>query len=219
MGSVGAAPRDVDGARGIMTGVPIRDALFWSAFGAILLSSAAVARRPAVFARWALLPVGRRVTLPLPSAVAAVVLRPDEGQGTYRELPPRSVDLAAFPGDRTVTLDAEILEFVPDRNWILARARAWLRSMSETLVRVEVSAADGALVLRARRLPTDLGLLLLAAAYIASLHRPLQQPLTLWLLAVAIIVGSVFGEQRRASRYFDAVVEEMKKRIAAVDPS
>jgi hypothetical protein len=192
----------------------IESVVFWAIVGGTFLLSAAVAHMPLVFARWALVPVGDARMLPLPTAAAAVVLHPTDGKASYRDSPPRAVALASLPGEEEVTRDDDVLRFVPDRNWVLARPRR-----SAMLVRVEISATDQGLVLRARRLPADLYMLPLGAVYLAGLHGPLlSHPFSLCLIvgAFAIHVGA---SQRRARRSIEAVVEEMHRRVAAADPS
>jgi hypothetical protein len=195
----------------MITNVP-----FWVAFAVLVAYPAALARWPIPFARGALVRVAKGVTLSLPAAVAALIVRPQGGAANYRSAPPRILALASLPGPEQVTLEDDVLRFIPDRNWILARPR---KPLATTFLRVEVSWTEGGLVMQARRLPGEAMLLLLATVYCASLHGPLlHHPLSLSLVVAAIVGGSI-GEHNRARRCFDAAVGEANRRIAAVDPS
>jgi hypothetical protein len=152
--------------------------------------------------------------LPLPTATAAIVLHPADGRASYRDPLPRVISLASLPGGEEVTRDEDVLRFVPDRNWVLVH-----RHRSGRLVRVEVSATDHGLVFRARRLPTEILMLLLAAAYLANLHGSLaRHPLSLCLI-LGIVAGSLWWERTLVRRSVDVVIAEMQRRITAVDPS
>jgi hypothetical protein len=158
--------------------------------------------------------VGKKRTLPLPAATAAIVLHPVDGSASYRDPPPRAISLATLPGEEEVTRDEDVLRFAADRNWVVVRRRR-----SARLLRVEVSAAHEGLVLRARRLPNEIVLLLIAAAYLGQLHGPLPlHPLTVCLV-LGVIVGSLWWERILVRRSIDGVIAELQRRITAVDPS
>jgi len=134
---------------------------------------------PFTFARLAVLPLGDPVTLPLPDVVAARVLRFDEGNETYRDLPPRSLVLSSLVAEDRVERKEEVLRFAPERNWIVARRRAG-RQISLALVRVQVSGAPGGLVLRARYFPGDAAMMFLMVAGSAVLSLVLSFGLSDW---------------------------------------
>jgi hypothetical protein len=188
---------------------------FLATVGILVLFSVALSRMPLALARCAVFPVGKRVALPLPATVAALVLRPQEGAMTYRQPPDRKLVLAALPGDAHILREDELLRFVHDRNWVLARPRARLGSM--TLVRVEVAAAEGGLVLWARHLPADVFLPVLVAVWFASLSGSLLvHPLSLALGCLTVVIG-LAQHQKRARACFRAVIEEMTRRITALE--
>jgi hypothetical protein len=194
----------------------MHNAVFWGAVAAWVLFSVGLGRMPLFFARWALLPLAKGRAVPLPPSAAAVVLHPTEGKASYRDAPQRALALASLPGEQVVSRDGDILHFVSDRNWILARRR---KPLSTTLVRVEVSANQGGLVLRARRFPGEIALLVLAGVYLANVDGPLMHhPLSLMIVAAAV-AGGFLEDQGHAHRALDAVVDEVHKRIATLDPS
>lgn len=196
--------------------MPLPTLVFWSVVAVWVAQSLAMARMPIHFARWALVPGPKAGPVPLPPAAAARLLHPTEGKASYRDAPPRALALASLPGEERVARSEEDLHFVADRNWVVVRHR---KLLSTSLVRVEVSATEGGLVLHARRFPDEATLLLLATAYMASLRGPLlHHPFSLLLLA-AFIAGGLIGGQNRARRALDAVVDEMNKRLATLDPS
>ncbi len=194
------------------------DLVFGGAVALAVLWGVVVARLPVALARWALLPGSKRITLPLTPTAAALVLRPAEGMATYRDRGPLSFSIAALPGPERVELPHETLRFVPERNCVLAaRAQSFARWISPTLVRIDIAPAEGALVLRCRQLP-ELALPVLGLAWlVVQRGGVLRHPGSLLVLAVAVVWG-LADERRRAGLCLDAVADEMKRRLAALEP-
>jgi hypothetical protein len=85
------------------------------------------------------------------------------------------------------------------------------------VVRIDVSSAEGGLVLRARYLPTDVITPLFLLWWMSSLKNfPLTAPLALVVIA-GLVLATLFAQRSSARSCFEAAVDEMKRRIAAAD--
>ncbi len=175
--------------------------------GVVLLISAAQSRAPRTFARFAVLPVGKRLTLPLPPAVAARVLRPRGGTGTYRTMPDRDFTLAELPGENQVEGAGRTLTFVAEANRVLATG-VGLRG---GLVRVDLSGTVDGLSLAGHRIPEEGFWLALLFVLLPS-----AQASTI-LFRLAFIAGMFAWDQRKARVEVRAVAEELRKRIAVAN--
>jgi hypothetical protein len=183
--------------------------LFLAFFLGDLLLSGSVSRTPLAFARLVLIPVGKQLTLPVPPRVAALVFQLREATATYRKAPETEFVLAALPGEARAVRDDQDLRFVPSVNWVLAQPRGW----SKNLVRVEISGTANTLVLKARRLPSELTWAVLAVILLARAHGLRGHFLTAVFLAIVCIV-SITASQRRARSAFTAVEDELRARLA-----
>jgi hypothetical protein len=176
-----------------------------------VMASFAIANRyaPHMVARFAMAPVRRRVAIPLPPRAAALLTPPQEGGGTYRDLPARNLAFAALPGATRVQRDDQIVRFVPELGCVLAHPE-WSPAQ---LLCVHVSGGADGLSLRGRRFPeaellASAVLMVLIARWDAFRH---------WPAAISVVAAFVFvlGKARRdAGVSFDAVVAELKARIA-----
>jgi hypothetical protein len=179
----------------------------------------AVERWPFALPRFAFVPVGREVALPVPAAVLARLETVPDEKTTYREPPSRKLVLASFPGELRVEREHEIVRFLPERNCVVARRRVTSRGSSLVVVRVDVSSAEGCLRLRGRYVAADEVLFLLIAGCWLVV-RGTHPSNVLWVVALAavILLGAV-SQHRTARACFDAAVDATKRRIAAADPN
>jgi hypothetical protein len=174
---------------------------------------ASFARAARFYAPFAFLPVGKPVTIPVPPAAGAALMRHPAAVVTYRSGAPARALLSQLPGDPDVEVGDLRLQFDPQRGWVTAARPSWRKP---SLVRVDVRSVEGAFVLRAKELP-DLVLWLPALLVVVWLRWP-PAPTFLPILLGGLggLVVSLFQRRADAARSFDVVVAEMKKRIDAL---
>ena len=176
-------------------------------------------RWPFALARLAFVRVGNEIRLPVPSAALALLETVPDEKTMYREPPTRKLALVSFPGELRIERDRTVVRFLPDRNCIVARRPSPGRSITALLVRVDVSMVHGCLHLRARYAPADEMLfLVIMAGWLAATGFHLGPPFGIVFISAMLVLGAV-GQHRAARHCFNAAVDEMKRRIAAADPS
>jgi hypothetical protein len=176
-----------------------------------LTAAFAIANRaaPRVAVRLAFAPVRRRVAIPLPPRAAALVTPPKEEGGRYRDLPARGLALAALPGAARIERDDQIVQFDPELGCVLAHPE-WSPAR---LLCVHVSAGLDGLLLRAQRFPaTELWFAAFILAAIGRWHSSRFWPL--WIAFTFVAASGITIAWRRAGQSFDAVVAEIRARVA-----
>jgi len=186
-------------------------------FAALILLDVAVARLPRALARLAFVRVGDEVRLPVPRATAALLPAAEDVSTNYREAPSRTLSLASFARGARVERGREVLQFVPQRNCIVATERGHGRDVSLVLVRIDVSWAEGGLLMRARYLPLDLVWLLFVAGWLSIMKGLAPGPWMVLVILVGSLIATLISRRSRARACFDAAVVEMRRLIAEAD--
>jgi len=105
------------------------------------------------------------------------------------------LSLASFARSARVERGREVLRFVPERNWIVARHRGQRGNLSLVLVRIDVSWAEGGLLMRARFLPLDIVWLPFAVWWLSSSNGFARSPVMMLVILVGGVAAFFFGER------------------------
>jgi hypothetical protein len=166
-----------------------------------------------------------RVRLGGPSSVAllplaAAALTPPMREATgYRDAVASAPELARLGGPAVVRRGSKVVQFVPERACLLVREGFTLRSRTRPLVRIDLRAEGGRIVLRPSFYPTYLPTLLAPFLWEILAGQPAPGSIVLLLSCVMLAVTSLtlFSARYAARRLLDVGAVDLRERVAATE--
>jgi hypothetical protein len=168
-------------------------------------------------ARFAFVPFGGAVTIPLPDPVVAALRQRSAEAGTYRSMPEAKLALSRLPELKAVERDGCLVWFSPDLGYGAARLKwpAGPGRFSTTMVRVDLEPTGSTIVLRVRYLPVALIWIALVVNFVARrgfTHGTLL-PAGMMVLLTTLMV---FRERSTVNECRRAAIAELQKQILSL---